>query len=67
MGHHVGDEAVSTAWTGVCNDLIARVVELYPDRFVGVCQLPQSPGVPIANSISELRRCVEELGFVGCT
>jgi hypothetical protein len=66
MGHHVGDEAVSTAWTRVCNDLIARVVELYPDRFVGVCQLPQSPGVPIANSISELRRCVEELGFVGC-
>jgi 4-oxalmesaconate hydratase len=31
-----------------------------------VCQLPQSPGVPIANSIAELRRCVEELGFVGC-
>ena len=27
------------------NDLIARVVELYPDSFVGVCQLPQSPGV----------------------
>jgi 4-oxalmesaconate hydratase len=66
MGHHFGDEAVSTAWTVACNDLIARVAGLYPDNFIGVCQLPQSPGVPIANSIPELRRCVEELGFVGC-
>jgi 4-oxalmesaconate hydratase len=66
MGHHVGDEAVSTAWTQACNDLIARVAGLYPDRFVGVCQLPRSPGVPIANSIGELRRCVVELGVVGC-
>ncbi|MFG1923255.1 amidohydrolase family protein [Cryptosporangium sp. NPDC048952] len=66
MGHHFGDEAVSAAWARVSNDLIARVVELYPDKFIGVCQLPQSPGVPIANSVGELRRCVEELGFVGC-
>ena len=27
---------------------------------------PQSPGAPPANSIPELRRCVEELGFIGC-
>jgi 4-oxalmesaconate hydratase len=66
MAHHVGDERVSAEWTRVSNDLIHRVVTLYPDRFAGVCQLPQSPGVPIANSIAELRRCVEELGFVGC-
>ncbi len=31
-----------------------------------MCQLPQSPGVPIAHSIAELERCVNELGFVGC-
>jgi 4-oxalmesaconate hydratase len=66
MGHHAGDEAVSTAWTRACNDLIARVVSLFPSRFAGVCQLPQSPGVPIARAVGELRRCVEELGFVGC-
>jgi 4-oxalmesaconate hydratase len=66
MGHHFGDEAISAAWARVSNDLIARVVGLYPDKFIGVCQLPQSPGVPIANSVAELRRCVEELGFVGC-
>ena len=66
MGHHIGTEAVSLSWTRACNDLIGRVVELYPDNFVGVCQLPQSPGAPIAHSIAELERCANELGFVGC-
>jgi 4-oxalmesaconate hydratase len=66
MGHHIGDEATSRRWSEICNDLIHRVCELYPDNFVGVCQLPQSPGVPPANSIGELERCVKELGFIGC-
>jgi len=66
MAHHVGDESVSQSWTRACNDLIKRVTNLYPENFVGVCQLPQSPGVPIANSIAELDRCVTELGFIGC-
>jgi 4-oxalmesaconate hydratase len=66
MAHHVGDEAVSKAWTRRCNDLIKRVVDLFPETFVGVCQLPQSPGVDIAHSIGELERCVNELGFIGC-
>jgi len=66
MGHHIGDAAVSQAWTRACNDLIARVVKLYPETFIGVCQLPQSPGVAIADSIAELERCVLEHGFVGC-
>jgi 4-oxalmesaconate hydratase len=65
MEHHVGDEAVSLRWAQVSNDLIARVVALYPGRFAGVCQLPQSPGVPVERSVPELRRCVTELGFVG--
>ena len=66
MAHHIGNEAVSLRWTAVCNDLVYRVCNLYPENFVGVCQLPQSPGVPPANSIPELERCVRELGFVGC-
>jgi 4-oxalmesaconate hydratase len=66
MAHHVGDAAVSLEWTRRCNDLIHRVTTLFPDRFVGVAQLPQSPDAPIEGSIAELRRCVEELGFVGC-
>jgi 4-oxalmesaconate hydratase len=65
MEHHVGDEHVSAAWTRACNDLIARVVGLFPDTFIGVCQLPQSPGVGIKDSLDELERCVNELGFVG--
>jgi 4-oxalmesaconate hydratase len=66
MAHHIGNEAVSQAWTNRCNDLIARVIGLFPETFVGVCQLPQSPGISIAHSISELERCISELGFVGC-
>ena len=66
MAHHAGDEAVSSQWTAACNDLIKRVVDLYPETFIGVCQLPQSPGVSIANSVAELERCVNQLGFVGC-
>lgn len=66
MAHHMGDEHVSLAWARACNDLIKKVVDLYPQVYVGVCQLPQSPGVPIEGSIGELERCVNELGFVGC-
>ena len=66
MAHHIGDAMTSLHWTRHCNDLIHRVCSLYPDNFVGVCQLPQSPGVPPANCIDELERCVNELGFIGC-
>jgi 4-oxalmesaconate hydratase len=66
MEHHVGDAAVSQAWSRECNDLIHRVCSLYPENFAPVCQLPQSPGVAPANCIAELERCVKELGFVGC-
>ena len=66
MGHHLGNEAISQRWSRLCNDLIHRVCGLYPQNFIGVCQLPQFPGVPAANSIAELERCVRELGFVGC-
>jgi len=66
MAHHLGDERTTIPWARQCNDLNKRVVDLYPDNFVGVCQLPQTPTTPIANSIHELERCVNELGFVGC-
>jgi 4-oxalmesaconate hydratase len=66
MGHHIGNETTSRHWTEHCNDLIHRVCSLYPENFVGVCQLPQSPGVAPFNSIAELERCVKELGFIGC-
>jgi len=66
MGHHLGDATTSRYWSEHCNELIHRVCALYPQRFVGVCQLPQSPGVAPANCIPELERCVREFGFVGC-
>jgi len=66
MAPHEGDEAVAIAWARASNDLIARVCGLYPDTFAGVCMLPQSPKADLAGSISELTRCVEQLGFIGC-
>ena len=66
MGHHEGDQRISLEWTVACNNLIKRVVDLYPDTFVGVCQLPQSPGADLSESVKELERCVTELGFIGC-
>jgi 4-oxalmesaconate hydratase len=66
MSHHIGDATTSLHWSEHCNELIHRVCTLYPENFVGVCQLPQSPGVPPANCIGELERCVNELGFIGC-
>jgi 4-oxalmesaconate hydratase len=66
MGHHIGDVQTSIEWSRLCNDLIHRVCTLYPKNFIGVCQLPQSPGVAPFECVAELERCVTQLGFVGC-
>jgi len=66
MGHHIGNATTSELWSDICNELIHRVCKLYPQNFVGVCQLPQSPGVRPDNCIAELERCVNEYGFIGC-
>jgi 4-oxalmesaconate hydratase len=66
MGHHLGNEHTSRFWTEHCNELVRRVCDLYPENFAPVCQLPQSPGVGVESSVVELRRCVAEMGFIGC-
>ncbi|MFI6343985.1 amidohydrolase family protein [Streptomyces sp. NPDC050560] len=66
MAHHVADQPTADAWARASNDLVHRVAGLFPEHFAGVCQLPQTPGGPLAPVVAELRRCVEELGFVGC-
>ena len=66
MGHHLGTEQTAYHWAQICNDMIRRVCDLYPDRFVPVCQLPQYPGVEPRKCIPELERCVEGMGFIGC-
>ena len=46
----------------VVNDRIAEVVATHPDRFVGLGTLPlQNPEM----SMTELNRCIDELGFKG--
>lgn len=66
MAPHVGDAKVSLDWTRECNNMIKRVIDLYPEYFIGVCQLPQSPNSDLTNSIHELERAINELGFIGC-
>ena len=65
MGHHVGNEWTSLYWTEHQNDIIKRVCDLFPSNFAPVAQLPQSPGVAPEKSVPEIRRTVEELGFLG--
>ena len=65
MGHHEGDQAVSLEWTIHCNNMIKRVVDLFPQYFVGVAQLPQSPGADHTATLAEIDRAINELGFIG--
>ena len=65
MSHHLGNERTSLEWARISNDLVRRVCDLYPDNFVPVGMLPQSPLAPPKNSVPELKRIVNELGFVG--
>ena len=65
--HSVKPGRVTELWSTHCNDLIARFVEMFPDRFRGVAGLPQYMDEALdVRAIPELRRCVGELGFVGC-
>ena len=65
--HSVKPGRVSELWSRHCNDLIARFVEMFPGRFRGVAGLPQYMDEALdVRAIPELRRCVGELGFVGC-
>jgi 4-oxalmesaconate hydratase len=66
MEHHVPDSTTADAWAGLSNDLVHRVCQLYPDSFAPVAQLPQTPEGNLPGVMRELRRAVEELGFVGC-
>ncbi|MDB4279254.1 amidohydrolase [Paraglaciecola sp.] len=66
MGHHIGNANTSKYWSEHCNELIYRLVELYPKNFIGGCQLPQIPNGSLNNSIKELERCINEFGFVSC-
>ncbi|HEY8695407.1 MAG TPA: amidohydrolase family protein, partial [Chloroflexota bacterium] len=54
-------------WSRVTNDVISQQCRMHPDRYVGIAQLPQNSRIDTSNCVSELDRCVTELGFVGAT
>ncbi|KJK16896.1 amidohydrolase [Burkholderiaceae bacterium 16] len=65
--HSVKPGRVTDLWSRHCNDIIARFVTMFPDRFRGVAGLPQHMlESPTERAVPELERCVNELGFVGC-
>jgi len=70
MEPHIGDSETSVDWAHACNNMIKRVCDLFPDNFVGVCQLPQQivngKPAPLDDAIAELERCVLDLNFIGC-
>lgn len=67
MDHHRGNEATNVVWSKFCNDLVYRATQLFPEHFIGGCQLPQVAGAPPRQAVfDELERCVQELGFVVC-
>jgi 4-oxalmesaconate hydratase len=65
MAHHIGDFNTSSTWSAICNELIYRVNQLFPNHFIGAAMLPQSPGVDPKTSVKELEKCIREYGFVG--
>lgn len=70
MEPHVGDRETVINWSHACNNMIKRVVDIFPENFAGVCMLAQrlEDGRPASldDAIEELERCVNELGFIGC-
>lgn len=65
--HSLKPAIVSELWNRHVNDVIYRLVEMFPDRFRGVAGLPQHRHeCPSVRAVVELERCIKELGFVGC-
>ncbi len=58
------DIALGTAMTRAYNTWMAEYCSPYPDRLKGVAVVPAQD---IEASVAEVRRCVEELGFVGAS
>ncbi len=52
-------------WAEDNNDVIARTVKMHPKRFRGVGGLPQAVGTPVQTMFDEIKRCMNDLGFVG--
>jgi predicted TIM-barrel fold metal-dependent hydrolase len=64
--HSEAPERIVRWWVEANNDVIARIVDMFPETFLGVCALPQQPSGDLRSCIEELDRCVQGQGFVGC-
>jgi 4-oxalmesaconate hydratase len=53
------------AWAVANHEYIAQQVKAFPNRFQGVCSMPQAAGEPVTFGLPELERCVKQLGFIG--
>lgn len=58
-------ERIVHHWVEANNDVIHRQVQLHPDRFRGVANLPHAAGQPVEVVFDELDRCLDDLGFLG--
>ena len=64
--HSEKPEIIVRWFTEATNDVLAMAVKTAPERFQGVACLPQWHGAGTATYVQELKRCVNDLGFVGC-
>jgi 4-oxalmesaconate hydratase len=62
-GENRWDDIVT--WAEDNNDIIARTVKMHPKRFRGVGGLPQAVGAPVETMFDEIKRCMNDLGFLG--
>ena len=65
MMHAAKPIALVQHWTELVNNTIHRIVTSQPNRLQGVCAMPQAMGTEPKDWVSELDRCINELGFVG--
>ena len=66
MMHSEKPGKIVRQWIAENNNIIAKQVEMFPDRFQGVAGLPQVASEEPEACLDELVRAVTELGFVGC-
>jgi 4-oxalmesaconate hydratase len=64
--HSVQPAKVPLLWAQHMNDIIHRIVRMFPTRFRGVAGLPQFRDTSPVNCIPELEFRVKEQGFIGC-
>jgi predicted TIM-barrel fold metal-dependent hydrolase len=59
------EDHLNESWCREVNEMIHQQCMYYPDRFLGACQIPLVASYEsTANCLPELRRCVDEYGFV---